>query len=813
MLLEDNSTLHPTIQPPQRVITSERLHANQRSALLHLNHLLMTQLPQRAASHACHKGIQSERPCAKLRSILLRKHTPLNVHSIIQRGPSQETPQIKRKRMLLHMRNLLNVRPQIQPWQRVIMDYVSVPPNPKKMSRMPTVNTTQPRPSASRVTSGAVKATPHVEAPPKTTGSSMRLQQAVPQLTPVRDLFSDTWLKFTHYRGMDGHSQDSDEEPQRPATKFSRPRHVTISSMRRSIDRVESDFDDMYSSGSGKLSDGEVRDVFESTPVHSTPPPAFKIKSAFGSSTSSAFENTQHLNTSPTLGKAPPQLVPREATPTAFEGFPEDSHDPLGTYALSKLERKWGLPTFLVCRANECNPTGPFTPETTPTHHLYTYRFPADVGATIPPPPDEEGFGHIIACGPGHRLVGVEKGVAYWHESRNYWIRLPWKSHYIPEAERLDPQDAYQLTMDAAMLNSFLTDLHRHYGITDQPTAHNYAHKHLPAGKGGASSISSRLPISKIFSQLKPSNAVKIEPNLEPIRPHARNSSALQSGSTTKALPFVPQRTRPSEIPQNATIHVVEDSDDDQTTSHCSQSAIADGVSTPSGSDFQASFIETNVDTLCRLHGTLDDIRGARANARRVLAECGASMEAVEKGGNAVKVSAQDREKLKVIGKELHAIVNKTGLPVHMLLQYTGLLIQWTRGQNSWNLYQEFVRTQDRKIPFETFGAVVKPEYDEMKRQSSSQQWNKLKETWRNAITKEWMSKVSTTKRSASHDNAAMVKHMSQIVAQFSELQGKIRNGAPIEMITLVYLSDPHMRQLSQFLVSDPNLRPLFKSQ
>ncbi|KAJ2929056.1 hypothetical protein H1R20_g8040, partial [Candolleomyces eurysporus] len=172
----------------------------------------------------------------------------------------------------------------------------------------------------------------------------------------------------------------------------------------------------------------------------------------------------------------------------------------------------------------------------------------------------------------------------------------------------------------------------------------------------------------------------------------------------------------------------------------------------------------------------------------------------MEKAGDVVKVSTQDRERLEVIGKELHGIIDKTGLPVHILLQHTGLLIRWTRGQNSWNLYQEYVCMQNRKIPFETFSSMVKTEYDERKKCSSLQQWKNLKETWRNAVTKDWMSKVTTVQHSASSDNVSMVKHISQIVTQFNELQGKIRNGAPIEMITLVYSSDPHMRQLSQFL-------------
>ncbi|RXW12126.1 hypothetical protein EST38_g13729 [Candolleomyces aberdarensis] len=222
---------------------------------------------------------------------------------------------------------------------------------------------------------------------------------------------------------------------------------------------------------------------------------------------------------------------------------------------------------------------------------------------------------------------------------------------------------------------------------------------------------------------------------------------------------------------------------------------------------------DAEVDTLSRLHSTLEDLRGARADLRQVLAETDANAEAVEEAGDKVKVSRQDRERLEVIGKELCGIIDKTGLPVHILLQHTGLLIRWTRGQNSWNLYQEYVRTQDRQIPFGTFGSVVKPEYDELKKRSSPRQWKMLKETWRNVVTKDWMDKVATTQRSASRDNASMVKHMSQIVTQFSELQGKIRNGAPIEMITLVYSSNPHMRQLSQFLVSDPNIRPLFESQ
>ncbi|RXW21093.1 hypothetical protein EST38_g4772 [Candolleomyces aberdarensis] len=222
---------------------------------------------------------------------------------------------------------------------------------------------------------------------------------------------------------------------------------------------------------------------------------------------------------------------------------------------------------------------------------------------------------------------------------------------------------------------------------------------------------------------------------------------------------------------------------------------------------------DAEVDTLSTLHSTLDNLRGARADVRRALAETGARTEAVEKAGDTVKVSTQDRERLEVIGKELRGIVDKTGLPVHILLQHTGLLIRWTRGQNSWNLYQEYVRTQNRKIPFEIFSSVVKTEYDELKKRSFPQQWKNLKETWRDAVTKDWMSKVTTVQHSASRDNASMVKHMSQIVTQFSELQGNIRNGAPIEMITLVYSSDPHMRQLSQFLVSDPNIRPLFESQ
>ncbi|RXW13032.1 hypothetical protein EST38_g12824 [Candolleomyces aberdarensis] len=282
---------------------------------------------------------------------------------------------------------------------------------------------------------------------------------------------------FSSDRGMGGYTQDeSDEEPQPPTTQFPQARRVTISSPQRSIDRMSSDFDNMYASESGDDSNAKLNDVFESTPVHSTV--TFKLKSAFGSSTSSAFGSTQPSKSSPMLGKAPPQLVARAPKPTALDDASEDNYDPLGPQALAKVERKWNLPTLLVCRADECNPTGPFTPETTPTHHLYTYQFPADIGASIPPPTKRiifqvgrclsmlgapitsrhVGFGHIVARGPEHQLSGVEKGVAYWDESRQYWIRLPWKSHYIPEAERLDPHDAYQLTTDAVVFNSFFAN-------------------------------------------------------------------------------------------------------------------------------------------------------------------------------------------------------------------------------------------------------------------------------------------------------------------------------------------------------------------
>ncbi|KAJ2929054.1 hypothetical protein H1R20_g8039, partial [Candolleomyces eurysporus] len=296
------------------------------------------------------------------------------------------------------------------------------------------------------------------------------------------------------------------------------------------------------------------------------------------------------------------KLVTREPTPSAFEDIPEDSYDPLGPQALAKLEQKYKLPAFLVGRCLS------MLGAPTTSRHV--------------------GFGRIIARGPGHRLVGVEKGVAYLDESRNYWVRLPWKSHYIPEAECLDPEDVNQLIMDAAILNSYLTNLRKSYGISDKPTAHNYTHKHLPAVKKITASIPPRLPILSRFSS-KPSNGVKIAPNLPVLHLNGSN------------IPYVPRHTRTSEVPPNATpdaaIYVVEDSDsdDNQITPRPPHSVITDGVSTASGSNFQVSPIESST--------------GSDSNARR---PCPQKMKSRKrKSVNQVMQSSSDEEASAVVRK------------------------------------------------------------------------------------------------------------------------------------------------------------------
>jgi hypothetical protein len=74
------------------------------------------------------------------------------------------------------------------------------------------------------------------------------------------------------------------------------------------------------------------------------------------------------------------------------------------------------------------------------------------------------------------------------------------------------------------------------------------------------------------------------------------------------------------------------------------------------------------------------------------------------------------------------------------------------------------------QVAFDDFVPTVQPEYDDLKRRSTPQEWKKLEGFWEDTVTKDWMKKVSTAKTAPSRNNASMVKHMSQIVTHFSEL-------------------------------------------
>ncbi|KAJ3537110.1 hypothetical protein NMY22_g5738 [Coprinellus aureogranulatus] len=167
--------------------------------------------------------------------------------------------------------------------------------------------------------------------------------------------------------------------------------------------------------------------------------------------------------------------------------------------------------------------------------------------------------------------------------------------------------------------------------------------------------------------------------------------------------------------------------------------------------------------------------------------------------------------KLHQAGELLHDLLGSTRLPLHLILKKLDLYITFTR-ENSYSTFKRYLKlTNDAPVaPFDQHAQTTSEMYQEIKAACltrSAEAWEDEKAKWKNTILT--IQKGGDGSAPPDTENEEVAEYMERVISQHEELVEGIRNGGPVDILSLVYSSHPGARTMSQFVTADPNLEDI----